>query len=131
MQADGPYREGRPGMSIHRGAQDVILVDLPREMEKHSELQTVIGMVRDRGDCDVLVDFSHVDVVGGACLAGLLELRRLLRDCGHKLTLCSVAPAIKGVFTVARLDDLFEFAQDRVGLHPIDKRPDRDVACLP
>lgn len=118
-------------MSIHRGAQDVILVDLPREMEKHSELQTVIGMVRDRGDCDVLVDFSHVDVVGGACLAGLLELRRLLRDCGHKLTLCSVAPAIKGVFTVARLDDLFEFAQDRVGLHPIDKRPDRDVACLP
>jgi hypothetical protein len=58
-------------------------------------------------------DFSHVDVVGGACLAGLLEVRRLLNDCGHKLTLCSVAPATKGVFTIARLDERFEFAEDR------------------
>jgi anti-anti-sigma regulatory factor len=99
-------------MSILRGSQDVILQDLPRELENHSELQTVIGMVRDRGDCDV---------VGGACLAGLLEMRRLLIDCGHKLTLCSVAPATKGVFIIARLDDLFEFAEDRVGLHPINK----------
>ena len=118
-------------MSIHRWSEDVILVDLPRELEKHSELQTVAGMVRDGGDCDVVVDFSHVDVVGGACLAGLLEVRRLLNDCGHKLTLCSVAPAIRGVFTIARLDDLFEFAEDRVGLHPIDKRPACDVACPP
>lgn len=100
-------------MSIHRWSEDVILVDLPRELEKHNELQTVIGMVRDRGDCDVVIDFSHVDVVGGACLAGLLEVRRLLSDCGHKLTLCSVTPATKGIFIITRLDDLFEFAEDR------------------
>ena len=100
-------------MSIHRWSQDVILVDLPRELEKHNELRAVIGMLRDRGDCDVVVDFSHVDVVGGECLARLLEMRRLLNDCGHKLTLSSVAPATKGVFTIARLEDLFEFAEDR------------------
>jgi len=100
-------------MSIHRCSQDVILADLSRELEKHNELQTVMGMLRDRSDCDVVVDFSRVDVVGGACLAGLLEVRRLLNDCGHKLTLCSVAPATKGVFTIARLDERFEFAEDR------------------
>ncbi len=100
-------------MSIHRWSEDVILVDLPRELEKHNELQTVMEMVRDRGDCSVVIDFSHVDVVGGACLAGLLQVRRLLNACGHKLTLCSVAPATKGVFTIARLDDLFEFVEDR------------------
>lgn len=100
-------------MSIHRWSEDVILVDLPRELEKHTELQTVAGMVRDRGDCDVVVDFSHVDVVGGACFAGLLEVRQLLHDCGHTLTLCCVAPAVKGVFTIARLDHLFQFAEDR------------------
>lgn len=100
-------------MSIHSWSDDVILADLPPELEKHSELQTVMEMVRDHGDCDVVVDFSRVDVVGGACLAGLLEIRRLLHDCGHKLTLCSAAPAIKGVFTIAGLDDLFEFAEDR------------------
>jgi anti-sigma B factor antagonist len=60
-----------------------------------------------------VIDFSHIDVVGGACLAGLLEVRRLLHDGGHKLTLCGVAPAIRGVFTITRLDDLFEFVEDR------------------
>jgi len=100
-------------MGIHRWSEDVILLDLPRELEKQDELQTVIGMVRDRGGCDVVIDFSHVDVVGGACLTGLLEMRRLLHDGRHKLTLCSVAPAIKGVFTIARLEDLFEFVEDR------------------
>jgi anti-anti-sigma factor len=100
-------------MSIHRWSQDVILVDLPGDLDKHSELQTVIEILRDEGVCDVVVDFSGVDVVGGTCLAGLLELRKLLRDSGHKLILCSVAPATKGVFTVARLDNLFEFAEDR------------------
>lgn len=83
-------------MSIHRWSEDVILVDLPRELEKQNELQTVIGMVRDRGDCDVVIDFSHVDVVGGVCFAGLWEVRRLLQACGHKLTLCGVAPATRG-----------------------------------
>ena len=100
-------------MSIHRWSEDVILVDLPQELEKHNELQTVIGMVRDRGECDVVIDLSGVAVLGGHGLAWLLELRRLLRDGGHKLTLCSVAPATKGVFTITRLDDLFEFAEDR------------------
>jgi len=100
-------------MSIHRWSEDMILVDLSRELEKQNELQTVIGLVRDRGDCDVVIDFSHVDVVGGTCLAGLLEVRRLLHDRGHKLMFCSVAPAIKGVFTITRLDDLFEFVEDR------------------
>jgi len=62
---------------------------------------------------------------------GLLEIRRLLTDCGRKLTLCGVAPAIKGVFIIARLDDLFEFVEDRVGLHPIDEGPAQEVVCLP
>jgi len=70
-------------MSIHCWSQDVILADLPRELEKHNELQTVTGMVRDRGDCDVLIDSSHVDVIGCACLAGLVEVRKLLNDCGQ------------------------------------------------
>ncbi len=50
---------------------------------------------------------------GRARLAGLVELRKLLRDSGHKLTLCGVAPGIKGAFTVTRLENLFEFTEDK------------------
>jgi anti-anti-sigma regulatory factor len=100
-------------MSIHRWSEDVILVDLPEELNKHDELQTVLGMLGDGGARDVVVDFSHVRVVGGAWLARLRKIARLANECGRKLTLCSVAPATRGVFTIARLDDLFEFAEDR------------------
>jgi anti-anti-sigma regulatory factor len=100
-------------MSIQRWSQDVILVELPEDLKKQKELQALPRMLRRGEVCDVVVDFSHVDVVGIACLAGLVELQRLLHDAGHKLTLCSVAPATKGIFTVAQVDDLFEFTEDR------------------
>jgi anti-anti-sigma factor len=100
-------------MSIQRWSEDVILVELPGELDKHDELQTVIAMLRHGGVCDVVVDFSQVHVVGGAWLARLQKIQRLVNECGHKLTLCSVAPATRGIFTIARLDDLFEFAEDR------------------
>ena len=100
-------------MSIQRWSEGVLLVDLPGELEKHNELQTVLEMLRDEGACDVVVDLSQVQVVGGAWLARLRTIQRLVNGCGHKLILCSVPPAIKGVFTIARLDHLFEFAEDR------------------
>jgi anti-anti-sigma factor len=112
-EATGPCPKERPGVGIHRWSEDVILVDLPRELEKHNELQTVIRMLRHGSDCDVVIDFSGVDVVGGACLAGLLKIQRLVNGCGHKLTLCSVASATKGVFTITHLDDRFVFVEDR------------------
>lgn len=100
-------------MSIQRWSEDIILVDLRGEWESHNTLQTVIDMLGDGDACDVVIDFSRVEVVDGADLAQLQELQRLLQDRGHALTLCSVAPSIKGVLTIAQLDNLFEFAEDR------------------
>ncbi len=100
-------------MSIQRWSEEVILVELPGELEKHDELQTVIKILREGNHCDVVVDFSQVQVVSGAWLTRLWKIQRLARQCGHKLTLCGVAPATRGIFTIAHLDDLFEFAEDR------------------
>jgi anti-anti-sigma regulatory factor len=100
-------------MSIDRWSEDVILVDLPEALDRRNELLTVMAMLRDEGACDVVVDFSHVHVVGGAWLARLQKIQRLVNESGHKLTLCGVAPATRGVFTIAHLDEVFEFAEDR------------------
>ncbi len=100
-------------MSVQTGLEDVIVVDLPRELEGHSELQTVVEMARQRGRCDVIVDFSTVDVVGSLTFSRLLELRRLMRDLGHKLVLCGVAPQTRGVFVTVQLDRLFDFVEDK------------------
>lgn len=100
-------------MRIQHWSEDVILVDLPADVTKHNGLQTVIAMLRHGPACDVVVDFSEVQMVGGAWLTQLQKIQRLAHQSGHKLILCDVAPATRGVFTIAHLDDLFEFAADR------------------
>jgi len=100
-------------MGIQNWSEEIILVDLPQEPEIGDELNTVTGIVRDRGDCDVVIDFSRVDIVTSSSLSKLLKLRKLMTDCGHRLVFCSVAAATKGIFTVTGLDGIFEIADDK------------------
>ena len=100
-------------MSIQRWSEDVILVDLPEELETHGELQTVIAMLRNAAPCDVVVDFSQVCAVHGAWLTQLHKIQKLAHEHGHRLTLCGLSPATRAVFTIAHIDNVFEFAEDR------------------
>jgi anti-anti-sigma factor len=100
-------------MGIQNWSDEIILVDLPQEPEIGDELNAVTEMVRDRGDCDVVIDFSRVDIVTSSSLSKLLKLRKLLVDCGHRFVFCSVAAATKGIFTVTGLDGIFEIAEDK------------------
>lgn len=77
------------------------------------ELKTVTEVVRDRGDCDVILDFSRVDVVTSSSLSKLVKLRKILAKHGHRLILCRVASATKGILTVTGLDGIFELVDDK------------------
>ena len=100
-------------MGIQNWSENIVLVDLPQEPEMGDELKAVTEIIRDRGDCDMVVDFSCVDIVTSSSLSKLLKLRKLVGDCGHRLVFCSVAPATKGIFTVTGLDGVFEVADDK------------------
>jgi len=100
-------------MGIQDWSDDIVLVDLPAEPQMADELIAVIEIVRNRGDCDVVIDFSSVDIVTSSSLSKLLKLRKLLADCGHRLVFCTVAAATKGIFTVTGLDGVFEIVDDK------------------
>ncbi|MHC4658906.1 MAG: STAS domain-containing protein [Planctomycetota bacterium] len=100
-------------MGIQDWSDDVVLVDLPQEPDMGDELKSVTDIVRDRGNCDVVADFSNIDIVTSSSLSKLLKLRKLLADCGHRLIFCNVAPATKGIFTVTGLDGVFELVDDK------------------
>jgi anti-anti-sigma factor len=100
-------------MGFQNWSDDIILVDLTREPRMRGELKTLIEIVRDRGDCDVVVDFSSVDIMTSTSISGLLRLRKLLTDCGHRLMFCNVPSATRSVFSVVGLDEVFEFADDK------------------
>jgi len=100
-------------MGIQNWSEDIVLVELAQEPQTGDELKAVTEIVRDRGDCDVVIDFSNVDIVTSSSLSKLLKLRKLLADCGHRLVFCNVAAATKGIFTVTGLDGIFELADDK------------------
>jgi anti-anti-sigma factor len=100
-------------MGIQNWEDDIVLVDLPREPEMGDELKNVTEIVRDRGDCDVVIDFSDIDIVTSSSLSKMLKLRKLLADCGHRLVFSNVAPATKGIFTVTGLEGIFEVVDDK------------------
>ena len=100
-------------MGIQELAENVILVDAPAEPGLNEELKNVTEVVRERGNCDVVIDFSHVDIVTSSSLSKLLKLRKLLIDCEHRLVLCNVAAATKGIFSITALDGIFEMVEDQ------------------
>ena len=88
-------------MGIQDWSENVVLVDLQQEPDMGDELKTVTDIVRDRGDCDVVIDFSNIDIITSSSLSKLLKLRKMLGDCGHQLIFCSVAAATKSIFRLS------------------------------
>ena len=102
-------------MSTENWSQDVLLVCLPPgpKTVNELELESVTDTVRDRGDCDVVIDFSSVDTLTFAAIEKLLTLHNVLTECGRGLVLCSVCDAIKSVLAITRPEHVFEFARDK------------------
>ena len=100
-------------MGAQTRPDEAVVIDLSRELEGHNALQAVVETIRHDRDRDVVVDFSKADIVGSVTFSRLLELRRLVRRSGRKLILCSVAPETRAVFSVAQLEKLFDFAENR------------------
>ena len=107
-------RNGRAKMAIQKFSENVLLVDLPfKEPQIGEELKSINEIVGNRDDCDVIVDFFRVEIITSSSLSNLIILRRLLREHGRELILCNVAIVTKYIFTVAGLDKIFDFVDDK------------------
>ncbi len=100
-------------MGIQNWSENIILVDLPAEPMMGDELKTVTEIAKDRGDCDVVVDFSSIDIITSSSLSKLLKLRKMLVDWDHQLIFCNLAPATKGIFAVTGLEGIFKVVDDK------------------
>ena len=99
-------------MGIQNWSENVILVNLAAEPQMSEELKTVIEIIRDQGNCDVVVDFAAVELVTSSSLAKLLKLHKALKNCGRQLILCSLNNRTRSVFNITELENIFEFAED-------------------
>jgi len=101
-------------MGIQNFSENVIIVDLPSvDVHVAGELKDLNELMHNRSDCDVVIDCARVEIITSSNISNLLALRDLLREHGRQLILCNVTVPTKGIFTVAGLDGVFEFALDR------------------
>ena len=122
-------QNGRTHVGMQNWSKDTLLVDLPGGPELHEELQNVARRLRERGVCDVVMDFSAVTVLNSACLAMLLQLRKQLWHLGRRLVLCHLGRLTHGILSASGLTDVFEIRADRPGalatlLYTVTESPD-------
>ena len=72
-------------------------------------LREHLGRLREGlGPCGVVLDLGGVSFVFSDALDALLAFRREVRAVGGHLILCNLRPQIREVFTVTRLDRVFD-----------------------
>ena len=116
-------------MENHDWPEDIILVNLPGEPQMANELTTVMEKVSHRSDCDVVIDFSDVDIITSSSLSKLLKLRKILSDNDHKLVFCSMPMATKRIFLVTGLEKISKFADDKFkALESLRKETQQEIS---
>jgi len=101
-------------MAIQNIAKQVILVTLPDKGQQIiEELESVNEVADSIENCDVIIDFSNVEILTSVGINNLIALRDLLHKRGHWLILCAVPFRIKEVFKVSGLDVVFRFADGK------------------
>ena len=100
-------------MGIENLTENVVYVSLPAEPELGGELDKVSQIASEQGGCNMVVDFSDVDIITSPNLSVLLKLRKQLDNNSKRLICCSVSAMTKGIFTITGLETVFEFADDK------------------
>ena len=100
-------------MKVENLASDIVVFELQREPQMNGELQVVIDTTSQRPDCNVILDFTNVDIITSSSLTKLLKLRQTLLAAGRQMVLCSIHPFTKSAFEVTGLDGVFALAADR------------------
>jgi anti-anti-sigma regulatory factor len=100
-------------MKIKNLPENVLLVELSsKEPYIAGQLKTVNEIVGNDNNSDVIIDFSHVEIINSSNISNLLILRQLLEKSGHQLILCNVSVLTKCIFVVAGLTEAFNFVDN-------------------
>lgn len=100
-------------VKVENLASNAIAFELQREPQMNGELQAVIDIATEKPDCNIILDFAHVDIIASSSLTKLLKLRQMLLATGRRLVLCGLHPFTRSAFEVTGLNGVFELAADK------------------
>lgn len=90
---------------------------LDRNILDEANIQAIgeeIGQIIDEsGEPKLLISFSNVDHLSSAALGALITINKRVNDKSGALRLADIDPQIYEVFTITRLDKLFQIHENR------------------
>jgi anti-anti-sigma regulatory factor len=92
-------------MEIEHLPENVFFVCL-QERQLRNELVAINDTLSSGCTCDVIIDFSNVEILTSEGISSLIILERLLNSFGHKIILCLQVLERTGI------QPLFEFVSD-------------------
>ena len=100
-------------MSIENWSDNVILVNLAKQPEAEDELLDVTELAQSKGNCDVVIDCSGVEILTVFSRSKLMNLRNSLASLGHRLVLCNPSEKAKEVLNSSGLTNTFRITNDK------------------
>ena len=93
-----------------KGATVVSFVD--RKILDETNIQEIgqelFDLVDEEGARDLVLNFSNVEYLSSAALGKLITLNKKVKQADGRLKLCAIKPPIFEVFTITKLDKLFD-----------------------
>ena len=99
-------------MSVQQWSETIALAELENDPGFTDDMTSVMELLQDNEDIDVVLSFVGVNYLNSSNIAKLLRLRKLLVSRDHKLMLCGVNTHVWGLFLVTGLDKVFNFCDD-------------------
>lgn len=101
-------------MTVHNLTQDILYVIISTDKKISEQLKTINELFTEKKkDCDVIIDFSTIQLINSANISNLLILHKLLTDNSRRLIFCHVSFLVKSIFTVTGVSDAFTIVPDK------------------
>ncbi len=71
----------------------------------------LLGAIND-GPARLVIDLNDVPYMDSSGLASLVEVFKAQNAAGGKLVLCNLQSKVRGIFEIAKLDQIFKIADD-------------------
>jgi len=74
---------------------------------------SIIPLVERKQNINLVLDFSNVEFLSSSALGLLIRVSKKIYESNGHLRLCGIAGSIMQIFTITRLDKIFQILPDR------------------
>ena len=99
-------------ITIKKSDADAACLEIQGDLDFHSspDLRKELTKLIDRQAPKVLIDLKKVGYIDSSGLATFVELFQKMKQYSGKLALFNLAPSVRSVFEIAKLDTIFKLA---------------------